>query len=102
MARSKAYLFGGVEIRWRCAPEWLEPNSDTPAEAVLHFPGGLKDYLAQDIEGKELVIEPIFSGKVEKPGGHGSLEWALCWLSHRRRLRPFLLQHHSDAGWRHA
>ena len=81
MTRAKAYLFGGVEIRWRCAPEWLEPNSSTPAEAVLHFPGGLKDYLAQDIEGKDLVIEPIFSGKVEKPGGHGSLEWALAWLS---------------------
>ncbi len=81
MARAKAYLFGGVEIRWRCAPEWLEPNSSTPAEAVLHFPGGLKDYLAQEIDGKDLVIEPIFSGKVEKPGGHGSLEWALCWLN---------------------
>jgi topoisomerase-4 subunit B len=81
MARAKAYLFGGVEIRWRCAPEWLEPNGATPAEAVLHFPGGLKDYLAQEIEGKDLVIEPIFSGKVERPGGHGSLEWALCWLS---------------------
>ncbi len=71
MARSKAYLFGGVEIRWRCAPEWLEPNGSVPADAVLHFPGGLKDYLVQDIEGKDLVIEPIFSGKVEKPGGHG-------------------------------
>ncbi len=81
MARAKAYLFGGVEIRWRCAPEWLEPNSSAPAEAVLHFPGGLKDYLAQDIEGKDQVIEPIFSGKIEKPGGHGSLEWALSWLS---------------------
>jgi topoisomerase-4 subunit B len=81
MARAKAYLFGGVEIRWRCAPEWLEANGATPAEAVLHFPGGLKDYLAQEIEGKDLVIEPIFSGKVEKPGGHGSLEWSLCWLN---------------------
>jgi topoisomerase-4 subunit B len=81
MARSKAYLFGGVEIRWHCAPEWIEPKSGTPAEAVLRFPGGLKDYLAQDIKGKDLVIEPIFSGKVEKPGGHGSLEWALAWLT---------------------
>jgi topoisomerase-4 subunit B len=81
MARSKAYLFGGVEIRWHCAPDWLDPNSATPAEAVLHFPGGLKDYLAQDVEGRDRVIEPIFTGKIEKPGGHGSLEWALCWLS---------------------
>ncbi|WP_091678827.1 DNA topoisomerase IV subunit B [Methylocapsa palsarum] len=79
MARAKAYLFGGVEIRWHCAPEWLDAN--VPAEAKFRFPGGLKDYLAQDIEGKDLVIEPIFAGKVEKPGGHGSLEWALAWLS---------------------
>ncbi|MGP8233658.1 MAG: ATP-binding protein, partial [Methylovirgula sp.] len=81
MARAKAYLFGGVEIRWHCAAQLLDAASDIPAEAVFHFPGGLKDYLAQEIEGKDLVIEPIFSGKVEKPGGHGSLEWALCWLS---------------------
>jgi topoisomerase IV subunit B len=81
MARSKAYLFGGVEIRWHCAPSLLDPAADLPAEAVFHFPGGLKDYLAQDIEGKELVAEQSFTGKVEKPGGHGSLEWAVAWLS---------------------
>jgi topoisomerase-4 subunit B len=48
---------------------------------VFHFPGGLKDYLAQDIEGKDLVSEQIFTGKVDKPQGHGSLEWAIAWLS---------------------
>jgi topoisomerase-4 subunit B len=81
MARAKAYLFGGVEIRWHCAPEWLGGEGKIPAEAVFCFPGGLKDYLVQDIEGKDLVIEPIFAGKIEKPGGHGSLEWALAWLA---------------------
>ncbi|MGB7126280.1 MAG: DNA topoisomerase IV subunit B [Methylovirgula sp.] len=81
MARAKAYLFGGVEIRWHCAPQLLDPAAETPPEAVFHFPGGLKDYLAQDIEGKGLVLEQIFAGKVEKPGGHGSLEWAIAWLA---------------------
>ena len=52
-----------------------------PAEAVLHFPGGLKDYLAQDIDGKTTVAEQAFTGKVEKPGGHGSVEWAVSWLA---------------------
>ncbi len=79
MARSKAYLFGGVEIRWRCAPTLLEGLEDVPAEAVHRFPGGLRDYLARDIEGKDLVTEGIFSGKVTKPGSHGSLEWAVAW-----------------------
>ena len=81
MARAKAYLYGGVEIRWRCAPERIEAGAATPREAVFHFPGGLKDFLAADIDGKERVIEPMFAGKIERPGGHGSLEWALAWLS---------------------
>jgi len=81
MARSKAYLFGGVEIRWRCAPSLLGSDSKVPAEAEFHFPGGLKDYLAADIEGQDLVVDQVFSGKVEKPGGHGSLEWAIVWLA---------------------
>lgn len=79
MARSKAYLFGGVEIRWRCAPSLVEGMEDVPAEAVHRFPGGLSDYLARDIEGKELVLDTMFSGKVTKPGSHGSLEWAVAW-----------------------
>ncbi|TXM78180.1 DNA topoisomerase IV subunit B [Methylobacterium sp. WL69] len=80
MARSKAYLFGGVEIRWRCAPALLEGMDDVPAETVHRFPGGLRDYLARDLEGKELVTDAIFSGKITKPGGHGSLEWAVAWM----------------------
>ena len=80
MARSKAYLFGGVEIRWSCDPALLEGIEGIPAEAVFRFPAGLRDYLAREIEGKELVNEQIFAGKIEKPGGHGSLEWAVTWL----------------------
>ncbi|MCZ8104163.1 MAG: DNA topoisomerase IV subunit B [Burkholderiales bacterium] len=80
MARSKAYLFGGVEIRWSCAPSLLEGVDGVPPEATFRFPAGLKDYLAREIEGRELVTEQIFSGKIEKPGGHGSLEWAITWL----------------------
>ncbi len=79
MARSKAYLFGGVEIRWRCAPGLVE-GTDLPAEATFRFPNGLKDYLSREIEGKELVVDQIFSGKIERPGGHGSMEWAVAWL----------------------
>jgi topoisomerase-4 subunit B len=81
MARSKAYLFGGVEIRWRCAPALLAGVENVPAEASFRFPGGLKDYLAREIEGKELVADQVFSGKIEKPGGHGSLEWAVAWMA---------------------
>src|SRR6516165_1153557 len=61
MARSKAYLFGGVEIRWRCAAELLKGIDDVPAEASFHFPGGLKDYLAAAIHADTLVHPDVFS-----------------------------------------
>jgi topoisomerase IV subunit B len=81
MARSKAYLFGGVEIRWRCAPALIGEGSKVPAEAAFHFPGGLRDYLAADIEGEALVADQVFEGRVEKAGKHGSVEWAIAWLA---------------------
>ena len=81
MARSKAYLFGGVEIRWRCAAALIGEGSKVPAEATFHFPGGLRDYLAADIEGQELVADQVFTGRVEKAGKHGSVEWAIAWLA---------------------
>ncbi len=79
MARSKAYLYGGVEIRWTCDPSLI--TDDTPAEAVFHFPGGLKDYLTATIEGQTQVTKDIFAGRVEKEGGHGSVEWAVAWIA---------------------
>ena len=79
MARSKAYLFGGVEIRWTCDPSLIK--DDTPAQATFHFPGGLSDYLTSTIEGQTRVTKDIFSGRIEKDGGHGSVEWACAWIS---------------------
>ena len=81
MARSKAYLFGGVEIRWRCAPELLKGVEDVPPEASFHFPGGLKDYLAAAIHADALVHPDIFSGKSGRVGGHGGCEWAVAWTA---------------------
>src|SRR6202167_6100115 len=60
MARSKASLFGGVEIRWRCAPSLIGESAKVPTEATFHFPGGLRDYLAGDIEDQELVADQVF------------------------------------------
>ena len=79
MARSKAYLFRGVEIKWKCAPELIKDN--TPAKAIFHFPGGLSDYLTSSIEGRTCVTKDIFSGCIEKDGGHGTVEWAVAWIS---------------------
>ena len=62
MARSKAYLFGGVEIRWSCDPSRIK-DKETPEQAVLHFPGGLKDFLEERLEGRPRVADEIFAGK---------------------------------------
>ena len=81
MARSKSYLFGGVEIRWSCAAALLAGDKDTPQSAVLHFPGGLKDFLADRIEGQETVTKEFFTGKSNKREGHGAVEWAIAWVA---------------------
>jgi topoisomerase-4 subunit B len=81
MARSKAYLFGGVEIRWRCDPALLKGLEDVPAEDSFHFPGGLKDYLAAAIHADTLVHPDIFSGRSGRVGAHGACEWAVAWTA---------------------
>jgi len=81
MTRSKAYLFGGVEIRWQCDPELLRGIEDVPSEATFHFPGGLKDYLAAAIHADALVHPDIFSGKSGRNGSHGACEWAVAWTA---------------------
>ncbi|MCK1742959.1 DNA topoisomerase IV subunit B [Bradyrhizobium sp. 139] len=81
MTRSKAYLFGGVEIRWNCAPELLKGIEDVPAQATFHFPGGLKDYLAAAIHADTLVHPDLFSGKSGRNGAHGACEWAVAWTA---------------------
>jgi topoisomerase-4 subunit B len=88
MARSKAYLFGGVEIRWSCTPELVE-GSDIPDKAVFHFPGGLKDYLAAQIGKEFTVTRDIFAGKTEKTSGHGSVEWAVTWYGGDTMLHSY-------------
>ena len=80
MARSKAYLFGGVEIRWNCDPSHIKSGEDVPQKAALHFPGGLKDFLEDRLKGRPRVVDENFSGQVAKPGGHGSVEWAIVWF----------------------
>ena len=82
MARSKAYLFSGVEIRWKTAID----DGETPAEAVFHFPGGLADYLGDQMAGSTTYAERPFAGKVqfqEKFGVPGSVEWAINWTPAR-------------------
>jgi len=78
LARSKAYLFAGVEIRWKCAAALI--TDDTPAEAVFQFPGGLADHLKDQIAGRECATADFFAGSQDFPGeNQGRAEWAVAW-----------------------
>ncbi len=77
MARSKAYLFRGVEIRWACAKSRV--HDQTPEAAVFHFPNGLADFLAERTKGIETVTPEAFSGRIERKSEGGAVEWALTW-----------------------
>ena len=77
LARSKAYLFAGVEIRWKCADSLA--SEDVPAEAVFKFPGGLADHLAEQIDGRECVTAQPFTGSQDFPDEQGRAEWAVAW-----------------------
>ena len=82
LARSKAYLFAGVEIRWKCADSLA--SDEVPEEAVFKFPGGLADHLAEQINGRECVTTQPFAGSQDFPEGEdgsqqGRVEWAIAW-----------------------
>jgi topoisomerase-4 subunit B len=81
MARSKAYLYRGVEIVWHCDPSLIKGDDTTPAEAVMHFPGGLSDYLATSLENRETLTKQPFAGLAELPDEQGKVEWAVAWPS---------------------
>ena len=80
MARSKAYLFGGVEIRWSCAKELLRGVEDVPEKATFHFADGLRDYLSGQL-GKATLVHDIFTGSAGKIGVHGAAQWAVAWTA---------------------
>jgi len=79
LARSKAYLYKGVEIRWKCPESMIAKDDDTPTQATMHFPGGLRDYLSEALKDKTMVVEEPFAGAAAFPGGAGQLEWAIGW-----------------------
>jgi topoisomerase IV subunit B len=77
MARSKAYLFRGLEIRWSCDPSVPLPE-EVPAEARLHFPGGLGDFLTASLDGQGTLTPRPFVGEATLADG-GKVEWAVAW-----------------------
>ena len=101
MTRSKAYLFGGVEIRWSCAKELLRGVEDVPEKATFHFADGLKDYLVGDARRRNAGASGHFH-RQRRQDRHPRRSAMGGRLDRRRRRLPqLLLQHHPDTRWRH-
>lgn len=79
MARSKAYLYSGVEIRWKCDPSLIPADSKVQAEDVFHFPNGLMDFLESSLKDVDTIIPKAFFGKVDLPEKAGRVEFAIAW-----------------------
>ena len=79
MARSKAFLFKGIKILWKCAPELLSDDDPTPREAELHFPNGLKDFLNYQIGDRTTINRTMFFGEADLANDEGRVEWAITW-----------------------
>jgi topoisomerase IV subunit B len=79
LARSKAYLFKGVEIEWSCNPILIKDGDETPEKETLHFPNGIEDYLNFTLEGSETVTSEPFVGESKLPDSQGRVEWAIHW-----------------------
>ena len=79
LAKSKGYLFRGVEILWKCSPELIAEGSETPAEEKIHFPNGISDFLTQQLTSRPTVTSQPFCGEAELAGKMGRIEWAIDW-----------------------
>lgn len=79
MARSKAYLFRGVKIKWSCDPSLVEKDGPVKADEVFHFPGGLQDYLLATLEGRATITPRPFAGQTDLPDKAGKVEFAIAW-----------------------
>jgi len=79
MARSRAYLYRGVEIRWACDASLIAKKDSTPVEETLHFPNGLQDYLETSLGGRKTLMPEPFVDRADFPDGEGRMEWAMTW-----------------------
>ncbi len=82
MARSKAYLFRGVEIRWSCDAELIPEDSKVKAEETFHFPNGLLDFLNTTLKDRNTITSKAFSGQTNLPDDSGKVEFAISWPVH--------------------
>lgn len=81
LARSKAYLYRGVEINWSCDPSLIREGSKIQAKQTFKFPKGLLDYLTWRLETTPQLTANPFYAQTDFPDGAGKIECAITFLS---------------------
>lgn len=89
MARAKAYLFAGVQIRWLCDASLIQEKDGIEAKATFHYPNGLGDHLATYMTAPDMIVDDIFTGQSGQTGKHGRIEWAIGWQLGDPMLRSY-------------
>lgn len=79
MARSKAFLFKGIKINWKCSPEIIGEGEATPIETELCFPNGILDFLNYQVGSKATINRRPFAGEADLDNDEGKVEWAITW-----------------------
>ncbi|MEZ5903136.1 MAG: DNA topoisomerase IV subunit B [Alphaproteobacteria bacterium] len=79
MARSKAYLFRGVKIKWSCDESFVKADSKVAKEEIFHFPNGLEDFLMASLQDRPMITPRPFAGQTDLPEGEGKVEFAIAW-----------------------
>lgn len=88
LAKSKAYLYKGVEIHWHCAPELISLD-EVLENDIIHFPGGLGDYLDSHLDKNKIIGEKIFSGNAEIKLANIKVEWAIAWHETKEFIKSY-------------
>lgn len=88
LAKSKAYLYRGIEIKWQCDPSLIPENGPVPESDILHFPNGLTDYLSSKLSKEDSITSSIFDGSVKLDAGE-KIEWAIGWREDEGFLQSY-------------
>ncbi|NRB10598.1 MAG: DNA topoisomerase IV subunit B [Rickettsiaceae bacterium] len=88
LAKSKAYLYKGIEIHWFCETELIK-EGNVAAQDVIHFPNGLTDYLYSKLDNTKIIGKKIFSGVTELKDENIKIEWAICWHENANFIQSY-------------
>lgn len=75
----KSYLYGGVEIVWKCNQSLIKDKEKTPSYKKICYVEGLLEYIKFKTSTIPLYMSSFFKGNVKL--NEETVEWVISWLS---------------------